>query len=188
MTTSSVKHIFKKYYLLYANISTIIFNKYSSISKLLKILSFLKLKNAQLLSLNETGIVCLKMIAAYYGKDYSVESLKSNYLNTQPPMRLEDIGIAAEHLGFKCTVLKINYRQLVEEVHFPLILPWKQGQFIVLYDAEVSFWRFLPWVSKEEKFVIADPMENLIVVDKKTFLLNWMRESEHKAFVLLFES
>lgn len=135
----------------------------------------------------DSGIMCLKMITAHYGKDYSIDFLKSSCNNANLAMNLAEIGIGAERMGFKCMNIKINYLQLIEEIHFPIIIPWKQEGFVVLYGVKTSFWAFLPWVSKEEQFVITDPNFDLMVVNKKTFLTNWITESSGKGLVLLLE-
>jgi ATP-binding cassette, subfamily B, bacterial len=136
----------------------------------------------------DSGIICLKMIAAHYGKDYSIDFLKTICTTYDSVMNLQQISSISERIGLKCTTIEINYSQLVEEIHFPLIIPWQQQYFVVLYDVKVSFWAFLPWVNKEEKFIIANPKSNLIIVDKKTFLTSWLKENSNKGIALLFEN
>ena len=129
---------------------------------------------------NDNGLTCLKMIAAYRGKDYSVDFLKEKSSDIQSPMSIEDIGIVAERVGFRSRSMELIYIQLAEEIHFPVIIPWKREYFVVLYDVKVSFWSFLPWVSKEEYLIIADPSSKLMKVDKKTFIENWKGEGRDK--------
>jgi ATP-binding cassette, subfamily B, bacterial len=154
---------------------------------LTKLLNYSKIKKDQLLNPIDSGIICLKVISAYYGKDYPIDFLRENCIDIHSSMSLQDISILAERIGFKCTKIEINYLQLVEEVHFPVIIPWKQQYLVVLFDVKVNFWSFILGISKVERFVIADPMTDLIIVNKKTFLTNWIKEGNRQGVVLLLE-
>ena len=131
----------------------------------------------------DCGLTCLKMVADFHGKDYSLDLLKENCQVQISDFCLESISEAAEKIGFKCITMKLSYRQL-EEIHLPAIIQWNQGHSVVIYAHKVSFWSFLPWVSKEKQNYIADPNSGLLRLDKKIFLANWLDKNSWKGSVL----
>lgn len=127
------------------------------------------------------------MVSAYHEKKYSIDVIKVSSINPNSPMNLQEISSAAERIGFKSTKLELIYIQLVEEVHFSVIISWKKNDFAVLHAVKASFWAFLPWVNKEKKLIITDPKSGLIKVNKETFLANWRQENRRKGIALLLE-
>ncbi|MCU0467438.1 MAG: peptidase domain-containing ABC transporter [Arcicella sp.] len=146
-----------------------------------------KYKYFRQLDFMDCGPTCLKMVAAYYGKDYSLDYLRANCYITRSGVSLQGISEGAEKIGFKSLKVKIGYQQLVEEAPLPAILHWNQEHFVVLYDIKKSFWSFLPWIGKEDKFVVADPGHDLVVVDKNIFLKCWLSDGNKKGIALLLE-
>jgi ATP-binding cassette, subfamily B, bacterial len=146
-----------------------------------------KFKYFRQLDFMDCGPTCLKMIASFYGKDYSLDFLRANCYITRSGVSLQGICEGAEKVGFKSMKVKIAYQQLVDEAPLPAILHWNQEHFVVLYDITTSFWSFLPWVDKEEKFIVADPGHDLVMVDKKTFLKCWASDGNNKGIALLLE-
>jgi ATP-binding cassette, subfamily B, bacterial len=146
-----------------------------------------KFKYFRQLDFMDCGPTCLKMVASFYGKDYSLDFLRANCSITRSGVSLQGISEGAEKIGFKSMKVKIAYQQLIDEAPLPAILHWNQEHFVVLYDITTSFWSFLPWVNKEEKFIVADPGHDLVMVDKKTFLKCWASDGNNKGIALLLE-
>lgn len=146
-----------------------------------------KFKYYRQLDFMDCGPTCLKMVSAFYGKDYSLDFLRANSYITRSGVSLLGISEAAEKIGFKTLKVKISYRQLLEEAPLPAILHWNQEHFVILYDTKKSFWAFLPWVNEEEKLIVADPGHDLVVVDKATFLKCWGCDEAKKGVALLLE-
>jgi ATP-binding cassette subfamily B protein len=146
-----------------------------------------KFKYYRQLDFMDCGPTCLKMVAAYHGKDYSLDFLRANSYITRSGVSLQGISEASEKIGFKTLKVKVSYRQLIEEVPLPAILHWNQEHFVVLYDTKKSFWSFLPWVDKVEKLIVADPGHDIVIVDKVTFLKCWAKEGTQKGIALLLE-
>jgi ATP-binding cassette, subfamily B, bacterial len=141
-----------------------------------------KIKYFRQLDNMDCGPTCLKMISAYYGKDYSLDFFRANSYITKNGVSFLGLSEAAEKIGFRTLVGKITYEQLTEEVPLPCILHWNQEHFVVLYDVKPkSLFR------KEEKLVVGDPGHNLVVVDKATFLKCWVGTSDDKGVALLLE-
>jgi ATP-binding cassette, subfamily B, bacterial len=150
-------------------------------------MKFSKFKYFKQLDFMDCGPTCLRMIAAYYGIDYSLDFLRANSFITKMGVSLQGISEAAEKIGFRTLKVKISYEQLLEEAPLPCILHWNQEHFVVLYDIRKPFWSFLPWVKSEDKFIVADPAHDLVIVDKAIFLKCWANEGQSKGIALIIE-
>lgn len=81
----------------------------------------------------DCGPSCLRMISKYYGKSYSLQTLRDKCYISREGVSMLGISEAAESLGFKTMGVKISFEQLVEEVQLPCILHWNQNHFVVCY-------------------------------------------------------
>src|SRR6187402_1249204 len=82
----------------------------------------------------DCGPSCLKMISDYYGKHYSLEFLRENSHLTREGVSIVSIGEAAEKIGFRTFIAKLDIAHLKEDCPLPCILHWNQEHFVVLYD------------------------------------------------------
>lgn len=135
----------------------------------------------------DCGPTCLKMAAAHYGKEYSMDFLRANAYITRQGVSMLGISEAAEKIGFKTLLVKLTYDQLVREAPLPCILHWNQEHFVLLYEASGSRFNFLPFVKKQIRFLVADPGHALIHVDEQTFRRCWMASDTQKGVALLLE-
>lgn len=85
---------------------------------------------------SDCGPTSLRMIARYYGLDYSTEMLRKHCHITRQGVNLLGISEAAEYIGFETAGLKVTFEQLAEEGVFPCILHWNQNHFVVCYGIE----------------------------------------------------
>lgn len=142
-----------------------------------------KFKYFRQLDYMDCGPTCLRMISAYYGKDYSLDFFRANSHITRNGVSLSGIAQAAEKVGFRTLSVKLTLEQLVNEVPLPCILHWNQEHFVVLYDVtEKGFFG-----KSEQKFVVADPGHGLVKIDKATLMKCWASTSTHKGIALLLE-
>ncbi len=127
----------------------------------------------------DCGATCLRMIAKYYGKSYTLQSLREKCYNTRAGVSLLGISDAAEKIGFKTVGVKVDYNKLAESgLPFPCIVHWYQGHFVVVYKIE------------KNKIYVADPVGSLIEFSKEEFCKGWLStkvEGEDKGIALLFE-
>ena len=93
----------------------------------------------------DCGPTCLRMIAKYYGRNYSIQYLRERAFITREGVSMLGISDAAEQIGFRTMGVKISLEQLRKEVPLPCILHWNQRHFVVLYKV------------KNGKYYIADP-------------------------------
>ena len=68
----------------------------------------------------DCGPSCLRMIAKYYGKTYSLQTLRARSFITREGVSMLGISDAAEFIGFRTSGVRITFKQLVEDVavHF----------------------------------------------------------------------
>jgi ATP-binding cassette subfamily B protein len=131
----------------------------------------------------DCGPTCLRMIARYYGKHYSLETLRQQSFITREGVSMLGISDAAEYIGFRTTGVMISFEQLVEEAPLPFIVHWKQNHFVVVYDIKKD-------KKKGHRIYVADPALGLTKYDEADFKKCWLstkKENEEKGAVLLLQ-
>lgn len=127
----------------------------------------------------DCGATCLRMIARFYGRYYSLDVLRElTYVNREG-VSLMDISDGAEKIGFHTLAAKVSYERLSDDLPLPCIAHWRQKHFIVVYKINKSH----VW--------IADPAEGKFKISKQEFLDGWVsdvREGEYQGIILLFET
>ena len=119
----------------------------------------------------DCGPTCLKMVAKFYGKNYSLQNLRNRCHITREGVSLLGISDAAESIGFRTTGVKVTWRQMVEEMPLPCIVHWNQRHFVVVYDVVKKHGVY--------KVMIADPASGLLEYTEEDFRGLWL-ESERK--------
>jgi ATP-binding cassette subfamily B protein len=79
------------------------------------------------------------MIAAWHGKNYSLQHLREKCHITRDGVTLLGISDAAESIGFRTLGANLTLEQLVSEAPLPCILHWDQNHFVVLYKTRKCF-------------------------------------------------
>lgn len=82
----------------------------------------------------DCGPTCLRMIAAYYGKSISLETLRGISYISQEGVCLLGISVAAEKIEFRSLGVLITLEQLISDVPLPCLIHWEQEYFVVLYN------------------------------------------------------
>lgn len=129
----------------------------------------------------DCGPTCLKMIAKYYGRHYSLQTLRDYTNITKVGVNLQGISEAASKIGFRTVGCKISFEQLDEEATLPCILYWNQNHFVVLPPQNYNRRK------KKDKILIADPAHGLVKVNKEIFLKSWMGGQNQTGVALLLE-
>lgn len=119
----------------------------------------------------DCGPTCLKMVAKFYGKNYSLQNLRDRCHITREGVSLLGISDAAESIGFRTTGVKVTWRQMVEEMPMPCIVHWNQRHFVVVYDVVKKHGVY--------KVMVADPASGLLEYTEEDFRGLWL-ESERK--------
>ncbi len=126
----------------------------------------------------DCGPACLKMVAAWYKKTFSLESIRKKCFITREGVSFLGLSEAADSLGFKTIGVKIPFDMFTENVPLPCIVHWKQRHFIVVYKI------------KNNKIWAADPAVGLVKYDKEEFIRNWtstMVDGKPAGLVLIVE-
>ena len=127
----------------------------------------------------DCGPACLKMVAAHYGKNFSLQHLRNiTYLNRQG-VSIFNLGKAAESLGFKTLIGELSLKYLVEKATLPSILFWDKDHFVVLYKISKRG-------ANKSFFFIADPGRGKVRLDEETFKKYWIDQAV-KGFALFVE-
>lgn len=115
----------------------------------------------------DCGPTCLRMIAQFHGKSYTIEELKNKTQKSKTGTSLLNISEAAEAIGMRTIGAKITFDKLRKEAPLPAVLHWKQDHFVVLYQI------------KSNKLLIADPAHGLIRIGIKDFIQYWTGAEEN---------
>jgi ATP-binding cassette subfamily B protein len=137
------------------------------------------------------------MVAKYYGKNYSLQYLRSRSYITREGVSMLGISEAAENIGFRTKGYRLTWEELHDEVPLPCIIHWKQRHFVVVYDVKktkFSFPLFANWRRRARdgaaNVYVADPAQGLLTYTKDEFLNCWLStktEGEKEGAVLLLE-
>jgi ATP-binding cassette, subfamily B, bacterial len=125
----------------------------------------------------DCGPTCIKIIAKYYGKNISTETLRKFAEFNRDGVSLLGISQAAERIGFKTTAVNIDLYNLIHTITLPCILHWNQNHFVVLFK------------SKKNKFIISDPARNISTYSLSEFSKAWLHtdNNEQHGIALLLE-
>ena len=131
----------------------------------------------------DCGPTCLRMIAKYYGRTYSPQTLRERSFITREGVSMLGISDAAESIGFRTLAVRITLKQLREDVPLPCILHWNQNHFVVCYDIRNTR---RGWVYR-----IADPASQLVEYAEGEFGKCWLStraDGEEKGAALALET
>ena len=122
----------------------------------------------------DCGPTSLKIVAKYYGKHFSLQSLRSKSHVSIDGVSVLGISDAAESIGFKTLPARISIDELHKAI-MPFIIYWKQRHFMVVYKI------------KGERIYVSDPAHGLSKFNKQDFLDGWAEKNTDSGIVLLLE-
>ncbi|WP_106831606.1 peptidase domain-containing ABC transporter [Parabacteroides pacaensis] len=120
----------------------------------------------------DCGPTCLRMIAKYFGRNYSLQTLRERSYITREGVSMLGISEAAESIGIRTRGVRIDVEQLINDVPLPCILHWNQNHFVVCYDIK----KVRQGWGKAKKYVfkISDPARGKYSIDEEGFLKCWI--------------
>lgn len=121
----------------------------------------------------DCGPSCLRMVAKYYGKTYSLQTLRERCFITREGVSLLGVSDAAENIGFRTIGVKTSFENLVKDANLPCILHWNQNHFVVCYKIKECH-------NGNVKIYIADPASQKLVYNKEEFLKCWLQKKENQ--------
>ena len=81
----------------------------------------------------DCGPTCLRMVAEFYGKKYSLPYLREQAHLSREGVSLLGISEAAEKIGFRTLGVKTGFNRLSKDIPLPCVAHWKQDHFVVVY-------------------------------------------------------
>ncbi len=110
----------------------------------------------------DCGPACLKMVAGFYKKSFSLDYLRKKCYITKDGVSFLGLSEAADSIGFRTLGVKIPFAMLAEKVTLPCIVHWRQKHFVVVYRIQ------------KDKIWVADPATGLVKYTRSEFEKNWV--------------
>ena len=132
----------------------------------------------------DCGPACLQMIAKFYGKMHSLQTLREYCYANRNGVTLLGISDAAERIGFRAMGIKTDFSKLANKVILPCIVHWKQDHFIVVYKIKVH----KSGNSPKATIYVADPAFGCLKYSIEEFCEGWLSSVEkgkEKGMVLM---
>lgn len=126
----------------------------------------------------DCGPTALAMIAKYYGKTWSQQTLRERCYITREGVSMLGTSDAAESIGMRTMGVRLSFDKLAEEVLLPCIAHWKQNHFIVVYKI------------KKGIVYVSDPAHGLVKYTRDEFVAQWAstkKDGEDQGLCLLLE-
>lgn len=118
----------------------------------------------------DCGPACLKIIARYYGKYYSLQYLRDKCGITKEGVSFADISYAAEKIGLRSISVKATFEDLCKKIALPGIIHWEENHFVVIYK-----------LSKHSVYV-SDPAKGLLSYSHEKFICGWYKKGENMEY------
>ncbi|HEY8956161.1 peptidase domain-containing ABC transporter [Chitinophaga sp.] len=110
----------------------------------------------------DCGAACLQMVAKFYGKKYSLQTLRDYCYISREGVSMRGLSEAAESIGFRTLNATLPLENFIKDAPLPFIAFWRQSHFVVIYK-----------ISKTKVYV-ADPASGLVTIDIPTLKKAWL--------------
>jgi HlyB family type I secretion system ABC transporter len=111
-------------------------------------------------SSSDCGAACLVMVSQYWGKRFSLNTVRNLAQIDRMGASLEGLGIAAENLGYKALPVRASLTK-VELHNNPWIAHWQASHYVVV------------WQVKGSNVLISDPAIGKRSLSRQEFEANW---------------
>lgn len=122
----------------------------------------------------DCGPASIKIIAKFYGKNFSFKFLRDKCNISREGISLKDLSRVSEEIGLRNLPLKLSFDDLIKKITLPCILHWDYNHFVVLYKI------------KNSKVYISDPQIGLVNYSIDEFIYYWKKNND-KGIVLVVE-
>jgi len=127
----------------------------------------------------DCGSTCLRMVARFFGRFYSLEYLREISNTGKDGVSLLDLSEAAEIIGLKTLAVEADIVQLHDVIPKPCIINWGNNHFVVVYHQDST------------KVWIADPAKGKYKLNNVEFLHKWIGDEadiNNSGIVLICQS
>lgn len=111
-------------------------------------------------SSSDCGAACLAAISQYWGKSFSLNSLRELAGIGRMGVSLKNLAKAAESLGYQARPVRASFNRLVEQKN-PWIAHWQGDHYIVVYQV------------KGDRVMVSDPARGRQTLSRAEFLASW---------------
>lgn len=115
------------------------------------------------LEAKDCGPACIRMVAAYYGKKYSLHKLKEICNLSRQGATVLDVVECLKKNHFSASPITISLPEL-KRMPLPSILHWRQDHYVVLFNIDRD----------KNYYWIADPAFGKMKMDESELLENWI--------------
>lgn len=122
----------------------------------------------------DCGPTCLRIVCKHYGKEFSLDYLRSLTHTSRAGTSMLALSNAAEKLGLRTMAASLSYIDVLEASPFPFIAYWNQSHYVVVYKI------------KKGKIYVSDPAHGLLTLTKEEFLRGWAT-SDGQGIILSLE-
>lgn len=147
--------------------------------------------NDRQLDMMDCGPACLKMIAKYYGKFYSLQALRDKCGITKEGVSFYDISYAAESIGLRTLSMKCTTTDLLLKIPLPVIIHWDNSHFVVVYKTKAGKTTSTGQNENLKKFngqiFISDPAKGYVKYTTDEFETKWIKEGTNKGILMALE-
>ena len=111
-------------------------------------------------SSSDCGAACLAMVSQYWGKRFSINSLRELAGIGRSGASLKSLAKAAESLGYEARPVRASLSRLVDQTN-PWIAHWQGDHYIVVHKI------------KGDRVWVADPAQGKQLLSRQKFLEEW---------------
>jgi ATP-binding cassette subfamily B protein len=111
-------------------------------------------------SSSDCGAACLAMISQYWGKRFSINTLRNLAGIGRSGASLKSLAKAAESLGYQARPVRASLSRLADQKN-PWIAHWQGDHYVVVY-----------WI-KGDRVLVADPAKGKHKLSRQEFLAGW---------------
>lgn len=113
-------------------------------------------------AINDCGLACLRMVAAYYGVAYDPRLAERRERFTPQGISMLALCDEAEAIGLRCASLRGSFDEFLAIAALPCIVHWHGRHFVVVigYNARA--------------IGIADPSSRIRQIDYQEFRAGWL--------------
>ena len=111
-------------------------------------------------SSSDCGATCLAMVSKYWGKNFSINSLRDLASTSRQGASLKSLTDSAEALGYLARPVRASLNSLAPK-DSPWIAHWEGNHYVVVYKVT------------KDKVIIADPAQGKVKLSRQQFTASW---------------
>lgn len=127
------------------------------------------------LNSSDCGQTCIRIIASYYGKEYSLSYLKNLSGYTKSGTSMLALSKLAENIKLKSRAVRISFDSLMQ-INQAVMIHWKDNHYVVLDK-----------IIRGDKVRVIDPAVGRLVYTKTEFLNCWSVNDAFQGHALILE-